>query len=92
VPIPYGEIVGGNASAVYISAVDNNSTVSRYPIDGSAPTMLGNAPTMNGETYNTFAGDIPSPVANGDGILFVWPATVAGNTTSWVFLQWLPLI
>jgi hypothetical protein len=91
VPIPYGEIVGGSATAVYVSVLETDSTVWRYPIDGSAPTTVGDPPTMNGQSYNTFSGDIPSPVANSDGILFVWPATVAGNTTSWVFLQWLPL-
>jgi hypothetical protein len=95
-PIP-GTLVGGDSTAALVEVngkdASGNDAVQlwRYPIDGSAPTMLGYSPTVYGDTYYYSGASAPGPIANADGVLTVWTGLVPGSQTPWVFLQWMPL-
>ena len=91
-----GALVGGDSTAAYVEVQGSDSTGTgtsrqlwRYPIDGSAPTMLANSPTVYGRQY-IYDTD-PLPVANKDWVVKLWAALISGSTVPWIFLQWIPL-
>jgi hypothetical protein len=84
-------LVGGDASAAYadVSGPDGTSQLWRYPMDGSAPTQIGTAPTMDGSSLSYFAD--PQPLPAPDGVVKYWLLTPSGATGATLYLQWLPL-
>jgi hypothetical protein len=97
-PMSAGKLVAGDATAAYLDILGQDSTggrtsdnLWRYPIDGSAPTMLASAPIVDGEGYSYSSAYQPPPVANGHGIALLMSVNVSGAKTPWVILQWAPL-
>jgi hypothetical protein len=95
-PIP-GKLVGGDATAAYVEIKGKDPTGTkdagqlwRYPIDGSAPTVIAYSPTVSGGTYFYSTASTPGPITNPDGVLTIWSAPVGGSKTPTVFLQWVP--
>ncbi len=93
-PIP-GTLVGGDTKAAYVQITGQDATGSRaanqlwrYPIDGSAPTMLAYSPTVDQVNYSFF--DDPLPLTNGHGVLKVWESLIDSSRVPWVLLQWVP--
>jgi hypothetical protein len=93
-PIP-GTLVGGDATGAFVQILgkDTLGTTSveqlwRYPIDGSAPTLLSNSPTVGGHNFNYAI--TPGPIASSDGVLTVWAVLTSDSKTPVVFLQWVP--
>ncbi len=88
-----GSLVAGDSNAAYVetSAVDAGGNFVNqlwsYPIDGSSPTQIATAPTIDGQTLDYF-GD-PMPIPNGDGVLKYW--LVRDPNNQWqVLLSWIP--
>ena len=89
-----GGLVAGDAGAAYVDKDGTDAAGNfvdqlwRYPIDGSAPTQIGTAPTIDGDSL-AYYGD-PMPVSNGDGVLKYWIKRDASN--NWQLLvQWTPV-
>jgi uncharacterized membrane protein len=88
-----GSLVAGDAGAAYVETqgIDASGNLTnqlwRYPIDGSAPTELATAPTVDGQALDYF-GD-PLPAANGDGIVKFWFLRDANDQWQLV-LGWTP--
>jgi hypothetical protein len=88
-----GAVLGGDASAAYIEVGGQNAAgvsenqLWRYPIDGSTPTQIASAPTIDGEPLSYF-GD-PLLISNANGVLKIW--TINNGTTPPVLLQWTTL-
>ena len=84
-------LVGGDASAAYadVSGPDGTTELWRYPMDGSAPTQIGMAPTVDGDSLSYFADPQPLPAPN--GVVKYWLLTPSGATSATLYLQWLPL-
>jgi hypothetical protein len=91
-----GSLAGGDASAAYTEVSGTNDSASafedqlwRYPIDGSAPTKIAVAPTIDGNSFGYT--DDPQPISNGDGFLKIWTTRI-GNQQLWsILLQWTPV-
>jgi hypothetical protein len=89
-----GEPVAGDGSAVYVETQGTdasgnfNEQLWRCPIDGSSPTEIATAPTIDGNPLSYF-GD-PMPISNGHGVLKVWTTRTGSQQVLTVLLQWTP--
>jgi hypothetical protein len=89
-----GILVGGDGQAAHAEVLGNNDGVSeeqlwRYPIDGSTPTKIAVAPTIDGNSL--YYSSDPLPVSNGDGFLKMWTAHGGTQQPSLILLQWTPV-
>ena len=85
-----GSLVGGDTSAAYaeVSGQDGIAQLWRYPPDGSAPTQIGTAPTVDTKALSYFADPQPLPAPH--GVAKYW--VIASSDATWtLYLQWLPL-
>ena len=85
-----GSLVGGDSSAAYVevSGQDGIEQLWRYPADGSAPTQIGTAPTVDANALSYFADPQPLPAPH--GVAKYW--VIASSDATWtLYLQWLPL-
>jgi len=90
-----GNLAGGDTKAVYTEVLGNSDSgvteeqLWRYPIDGSTPTMIATAPTIDGG-FLSYVED-PLPNSNGDGFLKIWLQRVGSDQLQSVLLQWTPV-
>jgi hypothetical protein len=86
-----GSLVAGDASAAYVetSGQDGVSQLWRYPADGSAPTQIGTAPTVDTNALNY--GDNRQLLPAGNGVAKYWVIASGVGSTWTLYLQWLPL-
>jgi Tol biopolymer transport system component len=96
VTIPIGgSLVAGDTSAAYVETLGNNSKGAiedqlwRYPIDGSTPTQIATAPTLDGSSLDYGGGPLPN--SNGDGFLQIWTTRSGTQQLRLILLQWTPL-
>lgn len=94
VPIS-GSLVGGDAQAAYTDVRGTSASGAseeqlwRYPLDGSTPTQIAVAPTVDGGSLD-FTGD-PLPTSNGKGVIKVWLTRgLLPQQPSPILLQWTP--
>jgi hypothetical protein len=83
--------VAGDASSAYVetSGQDGVSQLWRYPADGSAPTQIGTAPTVDTNALNY--GDNRQLLPAGNGVAKYWVIASGVGSTWTLYLQWLPL-
>jgi len=86
-----GTLEAGDASAAYVekSGQDGVSSLWRYPADGSAPTQIGTAPTVDSNALSYVFDPRPLPAAN--GVVKYWVIASGNATTTTLYLQWMPL-
>jgi hypothetical protein len=86
-----GSLVAGDASSAYVetSGQDGVSQLWRYPADGSAPTQIGTAPTV--DTNALSYGDNRQLLPDGNGVAKYWVIASGVGSTWTLYLQWLPL-
>jgi hypothetical protein len=85
-----GQLVGGDSSAAYaeVPGQDGIAQLWRYPADGSAPTQIGTAPTVDTNALSYFADPQPLPAPH--GVAKYW-VIASGDGTWTLYMQWLPL-
>ncbi len=86
-----GTLEAGDASAAYVekSGSDGVSSLWRYPADGSAPTQIGRAPTVDTNALS-YVFD-PRPLPASSGVIKYWVIASGDASTTTLYLQWLPL-
>ena len=86
-----GSLVAGDASSAYVetSGQDGVSQLWRYPADGSAPTQIGTAPTVDSNAL--YYGDNRQLLPAGNGVAKYWVIASGVGSTWTLYLQWLPL-
>jgi hypothetical protein len=86
-----GSLVAGDASSAYVETSGQNgvSQLWRYPADGTAPTQIGTAPTVDTNALNY--GDDRQLLPAGNGVAKYWVIASSVGSTWTLYLQWLPL-
>jgi hypothetical protein len=88
-----GSLVAGDTGAAYVETQGTDASGNlvnqlwRYPLDGSPPSQLAAAPTVDGQSLDYFRD--PLPAANGDGILKFWFQRDANDQWQ-ILLGWTP--
>jgi hypothetical protein len=86
-----GPIVAGTSQAVIaeVQAPDGTGQLWIYPANGSTPTQLATAPTIDG-TGLAYFGD-PGAIVAPHGVIKLWLPDSNGQPTKTLYFQWTPL-
>ena len=83
-------LVGGDSAGAYVERdTGTGSELWRYPLDGSPPTKLADAPTLDGEGLGYY-GD-PQGISDSSGYARLWLPKSNGSPLNTLYLQWSPL-
>jgi hypothetical protein len=88
-----GALVGADEQALYVEQPSNEDLTSelwRYPVNGSEPVRVGQAPPAYGDQALSYFDNNPL-IASGQAVIKIWVVAGSGVPVTALFVQLLPI-